>query len=113
MTKIPTYLDGVLQLYEDVSVRSDFGAKINEADLVSVCSNIPFAEMMHRQSDIDFAEASGFSLSRKVKIRYCPLFQKLKKYKVIIDHSLYDVSYIDISRVDSYLYLEYIREVVE
>ena len=32
-----TYNDGVLKLYEDVSKRSSFGAKENEANLQYIC----------------------------------------------------------------------------
>lgn len=111
---VPAYLDGYVSVYEDVPVYSDFGARLNEMSLTPVFEDAPFSEMSQRQSDIEFAQQSGFSLSKKIKIQYCRhLFAKNKKYKAKIGSSLYDVSYFDSSESDVYLYMEYIREVSE
>lgn len=104
-----TYNDGVLQLYEDLESRTDFGAKKNEKKLVWICK-LNFTEMSQRQKDLEFAQQQGFSLSLKVKTPFCRLVRRNKKYKAVICGGLYDVSYFDITKSNLFLYLEYIRE---
>lgn len=109
--KLTMLLDGFLDLYEDVPKRNEFGARINDGDLKLVHYRIPFGEMMCRQSDLEFAEQRGFTIIRKVKIQYCNLLERKKKYKVVIDGALYDVGSFDPTPNLTYLYLEYVREV--
>lgn len=108
--KIQTYMDGYVSVMEDKPSRNSFGAKINEGNLVTVIGSCPFAELSQRSTDVEFAEMNGFSLSRKIKIQYCPLLVKTKRYKCIIDDSIYDVKFIDPTHDATYLYLEYVRE---
>ena len=102
------YNDGVLKLYEDVSKRSSFGAKENEAKLQYVCK-LNYAEMSQRQKDLEFAEQQGFSLSLKVKTPNCNLIKRRKKFKAFLEDGIYDVSYYDVTAENIFFYLEYIR----
>lgn len=105
-----TYNDGVLILYEDHAERNSFGARNNEANLEKLCK-LRFQEMSQRQKDLEFAQQEGFSLALKVKTPFCSLVKRNKKFKIIIDTSLYDVSYYDDNKTSLFFYLEYIREV--
>ncbi len=113
MQKFPRYQGGyILKLFKEAEVRNVFGARINEGAEIDVATLVPFSESTRRQSDLEFAEQLGFSLSRKVKIPRCKALDELNvKYKCIIDKYLYDVSYIDYTDTENYLYLELIREV--
>lgn len=104
-----TYNDGIVYLYEDADKRTTFGAKENEKNLKPVCK-LNYCEMSQRQKDLEFADQQGFSLTLKVKTMYCPLIERNKKYKALIGTGLYDVSYMDITRKNLFLYMEYIRE---
>lgn len=103
-----TYNDGVLKLYEDVSKRSSFGAKENEANLQYICK-LNYAEMSQRQKDLEFAEQQGFSLGLKVKTPNSKLIKRRKKFKAFLEDGIYDVSYYDVTAENIFFYLEYIR----
>lgn len=114
MNKKPeTFLSGILDLYEDISERNTFGAKLNDKGLDLIYEKIPFSEMTCRQKDLEFAEASDFSISRKVKIQYCNILKRNKQYNVVIDNGLYHVGAFDTTPTTTYLYLEYVREFKE
>ena len=70
---------------------------------------LAFEEAAKREQDLEFAEQNGFSLSLKVKTR---LFKAAdNKCKAVIDGYLYDVSYIDKTRTEMWLYLEGVRPI--
>ena len=104
--------DGVASVYRDKSERSTFGAKQNTRGLddLEFIAKLDFEEMSKRQQDQDFAEQNGFSLSMKIHTRLAPGLTS--KCKVVIGDTLYDVSYIDKTRTDAYLYLEEVRKIV-
>lgn len=113
MKKFPRYQHGYIsKLFRESEIRNAFGARINEGSEIDVATHIPFCESTRRQSDLEFAEQLGFSLSRKIKIPRCKALDELNvKYKCVIDRYLYDISYIDYTDTENYLYLELVREV--
>ena len=105
------YNDGVVSIYKDKSERSTFGAKQNPRvldDLEFVCK-LDFEEMSKRQQDQEFAEQNGFSLSMKIHTRLAPSLSS--KHKAVIGDTLYDISYLDKTRTEAYLYLEEVRKI--
>lgn len=108
--KFACYNDGVVSIYWDKAPRTNFGAKQNTRvlDDMEFIAKLDYEEMSKRQQDQDFAEQSGFSLSLKIHTRLIPNVDS--KCKAVIGDTLYDVSYIDKTRTDMYLYLEEVRK---
>lgn len=109
--KFARYNDGVVSIYRDISERSTFGAKINTRELADLefVAKLDYEEMSKRQQDQDFAEQNGFSLSMKIHTRLVPSVDS--KCKAVIGNTLYDISYLDKTRTDAYLYLEEVRKI--
>lgn len=109
------YNDGVCFIVDENKAPSSFAARENgttTADFNEIF-RLMFADVSIREQDLEFAEAIGRSLNRKIKT---PLVNGVNaRQKVIIGNVLYDVVNADIDRVNSeiYLYLEEVRELVE
>lgn len=103
--KFSTYNDGVLTIYKDKGERSSFAAKVNANSLdgLEFVVKLAFAEMSKRESDLEFAESMQFSLDYKVKTRF--VNGVTNKHKAVIGDVLYDVSYIDATKTEMFLYL--------
>lgn len=103
--KFSAYNDGVVSIYREKERRSNFGAKINAMSLedLELVGKLAFAEQSKRQQDMEFAEQMSFSLDHKIKTRYIKGVDN--KCKAVIDGYLYDVSYLDATRTELYLYL--------
>lgn len=103
--KFSSYNDGVLSIYKDKGERSNFGAKVNPnaLDDLEFVVKLAFAEMSKRESDMEFAESMQFALDAKVKTRY--VAGVTNKHKAIIGDALYDISYLDVTRTEMFLYL--------
>ena len=100
------YNDGVVSLYREEERRSNFAAKLNVQtldDLVFI-AKLNFAEQSKRQQDIEFADQQGFSLTLKIRTRYIKGIDN--KCKAVIGGYLYDISHVDATKTDLYLYLE-------
>lgn len=111
MNKKSNYNDGYIRVYEEIPIKTDFGAKenIKSIDNLKFIVKLAYEECNKRQQDLDFAESSSRSLSMKVKTRY---YSNLKNdYKVTIENTLYDIIYIDEDRKNRelYFYLEEVR----
>ena len=108
--KFSCYNDGVVSIYRDKATRTNFGAKQNTRvlDDMEFIAKLDYEEMSKRQQDQEFAEQSGFSLSMKIHTRLIPNVDS--KCKAVIGDILYDVSYIDKTRTDLFLYLEEVRK---
>lgn len=107
---MPTaFRDGIVLIFRQKDVKTDFGARRNVTGLdgLEFVLKLAFAEASKRQQDLEFAEQSGFQLSYKVRTRYVPAVQP--KMKAVIDQTLYDISYIDKSGREMFLYLESVR----
>lgn len=105
------YNDGIIALYRETERRTDFEAKINVSALddLQFIVKLAFEQSAKRQQDLEFAEQLGFSLSLKVKTRLVKGIDN--KCKAVIDGFLYDVSYLDTSRNEMWLYLEQVKEI--
>lgn len=109
MQNFSTYNDGVVCIYREKERKTDFNAKKNVSalDNMTFIVRLDFQEMAKREQDLEFANQNGFSLSLKVKTRLVPVDNKCK---AVIDGYLYDVSYIDKSRTEMFLYLEGVKK---
>ena len=102
--------DGVVSIYRERDRKTDFNARRNVLtldDMEFICK-LNFMESSKRQQDIEFAEQSGFQLSLKVRTRYVKAVRT--KMKAVIDGYLYDISYLDKSGSEMFLYLESVRK---
>lgn len=107
--KFSTYNDGVVHIYREKERRNDFNAKKNVSlldDMTFICK-LDFAEASKREQDLQFAEQNGFSLTMKIKTRFVKEVDN--KCKAVIDGYLYDVSYIDKTRTEMFLYMEGVK----
>lgn len=104
--RFPTYNDGMVSIYREKDRRSNFSAKINAVSLndLELVGKLAYAETSKRQQDVEFAQQQGFTLSLKIKTRYIRGVDN--KCKAVIDGYLYDVSYLDATRTELYLYLQ-------
>lgn len=109
--KFARYNDGMVSIYREKDIRSNFAAKVNakSIDDMTFIAKLAFAEQSKREQDLTFAEQHGFSLSLKIKTRYVKGVDN--KCKVVIDGYLYDVNYVDATRTEMWLYLEGIDHV--
>lgn len=106
----PRYNDGVVQIYREIERRSNFSAKLNAKALddMEFIAKLAYSEQSKRQQDIEFAFNNGFQLSYKIKTRYVKGIDN--KCKAVINGFLYDVSYVDTTRTEVYLYLQGVGE---
>jgi hypothetical protein len=70
---------------------------------------LDYEESAKREQDLEFAEQHDFTLSMKVRTRFVEPVDS--KCKAVIDRALYDVSYIDKTRTEMWLFLEFIRKI--
>lgn len=111
--RMSNFSDGFIRVYKSNEKVSSFGAKQNvkNANDLTLVIKLAYEESYRRQQDLDFAEASGRTLSLKVKTRYYKGIQT--DYKVVLDGCLYDIIDIDMDRYNQemFFYLEYVKEV--
>ena len=107
------YNDGVVGIYREKERKTDFGAKRNATTLedMEFIVKLDFQESSKRAQDLEFAEQSGFQLSMKIRTRYNKAVKS--KMKAVIDGYMYDISYIDKTQLEMFLYLEGVRELAE
>ncbi len=103
------YNDGVVFVYRPKKRETEFGAKRNVSTLedMDYIAKLDFEESAKREQDLEFAEQQGFSLTMKIKTRYLKLVDN--KCKAVIDGYLYDVSHIDKTRAEMWLFLEGVK----
>lgn len=109
--ELPSYPDGVLGIYKAKPRKTDFGARRNiekRSDMefvASLCYNVQTI----REQDYEFAERSSFKLSLKVKT---PRFDLVTSDSLaLIVTTLFDLSHIDKTKDEMYLYLEEVRDI--
>ena len=109
--KFSKYNDGVVSVYREKPRDTDFAAKQNVSvlDDMDFVVRLAFEESSRREQDIDFAEQIGFSLSLKVRTRYFAGVDN--KCMAVIGGYLYDVSYVDKTRTEMWLYLEGVKKI--
>lgn len=108
--KFSKFNDGVVHIYREKERLTDFNAKqnVSSRDNLEFVVKLAFEEAAKREQDMEFAEQQGFSLTTKIKTRLVKGVDN--KCKAVIDGYLYDVSYIDKSRVEMWLYLEGVKQ---
>lgn len=109
--ELPTYPDGVLGIYKAKPRKTDFGARRNiekRSDMEFVAS-LCFNVQTIREQDYEFAERASFKLSLKVK---SPRFDLVtSEHLALIGNTLFDVSHIDKTKDEMYLFLEEVRDI--
>ena len=110
-SKFSRYNDGVVKIYREKEKRTDFSAKRNVSTLddMDFVVKLDFEESAKREEDMEFASQNGFSLSLKIRTRYRKDVDN--KCKAVIDGYLYDVTHVDKSRVEMWLYLEGVKAI--
>jgi hypothetical protein len=107
------YTDGIVSVYAGKeSNKSSFGAVQNvlsRSDMVLIVK-LRFNSKSKRDSDLEFAEAHGRSLSMKICTPLCRAVE-VNQYAVIENmlYSIYDADYDDTEK-EMYLYLEEVRK---
>lgn len=111
--KFSRFNDGVVHIYREKDRRSNFAAKENVSTLddMEFIAKLDFEESSKREQDLAFAEQAGFSLSLKIHTRFLAAVDN--KCKAVIDGYLYDVSYVDKTRTDMYLYMEGVKSIAD
>lgn len=109
-TKFSKYNDGIVSVYREKPRRTDFAAKQNVSvlDDMDFVVKLAYEESSRREQDMEFAVQMGFSLSLKVRTRYFAGVDN--KCKAVINGYLYDVSYVDKTRTEMWLYLEGVKQ---
>ena len=109
--KFSRYNDGVVSIYRERRKESSFAAKENVSTLddMDFVAKLDFEESSKREQDLEFAEQMGFSLSQKIRTRFVPGVDN--KCKAVIDGYLFDVTYVDKSRVEMWLFLEGVKKI--
>ena len=110
--KFPKFNDGVVQIYREKEKRSKFSAKENVSDLddLEFIAKLDYEECSKREQDLEFANQNDFSLSLKIHTRY---LQAIDNHcKAVIDGYLYDIKFVDKTRMDAYLYMEGVKSLV-
>ena len=110
-SKFSRYNDGVVMIYRERPRKTDFNAKENVSALddLDFIVKLDYEESSRREQDVTFAEQMDFSLSLKVRTRYIAAVDN--KCKAIINGYLYDIKYVDKTRVEMWLYLEGVRPI--
>ena len=109
--ELPTYPDGVLGIYKAKPRATDFNARRNvtgRKDLEFVGS-VCFNTQSIREQDYEFAARESFKLSLKVK---CQRFDLVtSEHLALVGDTLFDVSHIDKTPKEMFLYLEEVRKI--
>lgn len=106
-----TYNDGVVFIYREKARATDFNAKRNVTSTndMDFIVKLNFKELSKREQDLEFAQQNDFTLSMKIKSRLVKGVDN--KCKAVINGYLYDVSYVDKSRTELFLYLEGVKAI--
>lgn len=112
-TSLTAFGDGVVTICRQKDRKTDFGARRNvlTMDDMEPVVKLTFATASKRKQDLEFAEQAGFQLSLKIRTRYVGAVET--KMKAVIEGYLYDISYIDKSGHEMFLYLESVRKLEE
>lgn len=108
--KFSRFNDGVISIYREKPRRTDFAAKQNVSALddMDFIVKLAFEESSRREQDIEFAEQMGFALTLKAHTRFFSGVDN--KCKAVVGDYLYDVSYVDKTRTEMWLYLQGVRK---
>lgn len=103
--RLPTYPDGVVEIYREKDRQTDFGAKRNARSLdhMDIVATLAYQERSCREQDFAFAEQQGFTLSMKVRTPLCDGVDA--SCKAVVGRRLFDISHVNKSKRDMYLYV--------
>lgn len=104
--KLPTYNDGVVSIFREKQKGASFGARMNPESLddLDFVVKLGFTAQSMREQDFVAAEQRGINVSTKIKTHLAPGVDA--GCKALINGLIYDVSYIDPTRTELFLYLE-------
>lgn len=115
--KPKVYNDGLCQIVLSKGSKvSNFAARENDRvkEDFEILYELPFAEMLRREQDLEFCEAMGRTLTLKIKTRLVPNVKS--QHNVIILYAdksvLYSIINADPDRKNNelYFYMEEVRE---
>jgi SPP1 family predicted phage head-tail adaptor len=108
--KFAKHNDGMAFVYREKRKQTDFNAKKNVSvlDDMDFVVKLAFEECSKREQDLEFANQNDFTLSMKIRTRYNA--DADNKCKVVINGYLYDVSYVDKTRTEMWLYLTGVKK---
>ena len=103
---LQSYNDGVVSIYREKERKESVGARLNPESLVDLdfIVKLCFSSQSLRERDLVAAEQRGINVSTKIKTHLAPGVDA--GCKAIINGFIYDVSYIDQTRTELYLFLE-------
>lgn len=109
--QVKKYNDGIVHIYREKARYTDFNAKKNVSALddMKFIVKLAFEEVSKREQDLEFAEQHDFSLSLKIRTRFVSGVDN--KCKAVINGYLYDVSHMDKTKTEMWLYLEEVRQI--
>lgn len=101
-----SFNDGVLDVYRDKDIKTPFGAKVNarSVDDLEFVVRLAYKAQAIRDQDFTFAERHGMVLTMKVKTHLVPRVDA--ECRAVIGGNIYDISHIDRTTNEMYLYLE-------
>ena len=103
---LPTYPDGIVEVYEDAAGKSSIGAKRNPRSLdeLKLVHTLCYSEEGVRESDQALAHQQGVTISLKVRTPYVGGVNA--KQKAVVRGRLYDIVRVDpAKRTQLYIYL--------
>lgn len=102
---LPTYNDGVADIYREKDRKTDFSARRNprKLDDMDMVARLYYEEMSCRDQDFEFASQRGFTLSKKIRAYCIPDVDS--ECRVVIDGDLYSIGYIDRSKNERVMYV--------
>ena len=111
--KISSFNDGVVGVYNEKTLLTDFNAKKNVRTIADYefITNLCFSEQIKRQEDFLFAEAMGKKLTWKIKT---PLVEGIESnHKIIYNNEVFDIINLDPNKLNKelYIYLERGRKI--
>lgn len=108
---LPSYPDGIVSFCNVAKLPSTFSAKQNPVTLddIEIITCGVFAYENLREQDIEYAEQMGTTYSLKIRTPKIPGVDA--DMKAMIYGTLYDVSRVDPSKYELYIYLEGGREI--
>lgn len=103
-SSFPVLNDGVAVVYRVTDARSAASLDPSKTDGLEKVAGLAFESKANRQQDEDLADAEGFSLTRKVRVRDMP--QLSSSMLVQVNGVLHEIGYIDRADRFAYLYLD-------
>lgn len=110
--KFSRFNDGIVRIYREKKDRNtSFSAvrNVSVLDDMDFILKLDYEESAKREQDFIFAEQRSFTLSMKIRTRRNDSIDN--KCMAVIDGYLYNVSYIDHSHDEMWLYLQGVKSI--